>query len=174
MTLAVCLCALGVALINNNGFCVVVAASQHLADEVFFTPNLLTLFTFAANFASLGATFLNARVLIKFSASTRIYGVCVALVFGYAILAIASRFHGAAPTCMDPSTPPRHFSHINTRELCERTGHVWTARPNYLVPGAIFVCFFVCIFMCYLTLSFPPNHAHTHALLPLNIAIITT
>ena len=132
-TLTACLCAFGVALINNNGYCVVVAASQHLSDKVFLTPNLLTLFTFAADLASLGATFLNARFLIRFSVSTRIRGVCITLLFGYATLAIATLFRAEDPICMDHSTPPRTFSRLKTREKCEWVGHVWTEHPNYLV-----------------------------------------
>ena len=128
-----CLCAFGVALINNCGFCVVVAASQHLADKVFFAPNLLTLFTFSANLACFAATFLNARFLIKFSVSSRIRGVCIALLVGYGMLAVAVLLHGEAPICMDPIAVPRYFSRLRPRERCEWMGHVWMARPNYLV-----------------------------------------
>ena len=150
-----CLCAFGVALINNSGFCVVIAASQHLADKVFFAPNLLTLFTFSANLAAFAATFCNARFLVKFSFISRIRGACIALLVGYGMLAVAVLLHGEPPICMDPIPAPRYFSRLKPRERCEWMGHVWMERPNYLVRCSHDWRFCYCLSLAFASITLP-------------------
>lgn len=79
-------------ILNNNGFCVVMAASQNLA-KLFHTENWMSAFTFILLCACTLSTIINARVLIHFTAKTRILGIVITLSVSYVLLAVSTAFH---------------------------------------------------------------------------------
>ena len=90
-----CLCCFFVAVLNNTSFCVVIGSSKELADNIFFTSSLMTIFTFVLDFACFFATFFNASYLVKFTPYQRITASCIALFLAYIILSLSVHFTGS-------------------------------------------------------------------------------
>eukprot|EP00854_Cymbomonas_tetramitiformis_P003311 gene3311-4167_t len=80
-------------LLNNNGYCVVTAAAQDLAKNVFDADNLMPLFNFTLVAAAFLSTGLNATIFARFEHFTRIQGLLGIVTCGYLVLAASTLVH---------------------------------------------------------------------------------
>ena len=78
--------------LNNNGYCIVVAAAQNLSTQ-FGAGNLMTAFTFILQVACISATAINGAFLVRFTPRTRVWLALGMLTLAYVLLASSTAFN---------------------------------------------------------------------------------
>lgn len=84
-------CAFLCGVLNNNGYCIVVAAAQDLSGY-FKASDLMTAFNLILLVACIIATMINGRFLVSLQPRLRIVAVLTGLTLAYALLAVSTFF----------------------------------------------------------------------------------